>query len=581
MINLDIDQRKVCDISPDIRQLVIAGPGAGKTTVVGALVEELVAKGLDGAGEILVISFSRAAVNAVRSRLSEQPNALRAVVVRTIDALARRIVFQESDIELSQSFDGTVKEATRILVGGNGADQFDDVRHLIVDEVQDLGATRSAFISGLIDVLGSDCGVTALGDPLQSIFGFGNDDKFTWDELVTDLESKGVERTTELHGSYRFDDGDPRQASELGAQLRNCQDRSKQAEMIGRFVPQLARLPINVLTSVSARWEGSTAVLARSNGAVLEIATALHAANVKTTIVRSANERSCAPWVAKLVDATGGRAIERSQFDQFVQERIDVPDGAWRALRRATGGGRAVSVQDLSTAIRLGRIPVELESTPAPTALRISTIHKAKGLEFDNVAILDVDALVSPARAETGFLVEDAFVALTRARKRLARLVHPEMPKLGYDKATQRWYRAGYKSWQTFGFELRGPDVISGVPMLDQESIQSYIHAKVSPGDAVQFFLDPQASTLTLPVYEIVHENTLVARTTDMFGTALARRLGGPRSKGRPWPDLGSGGFIEAIETMAGQPRLESPSAAISSGLWLGVRVMGMVELKW
>ena len=67
---LDESQRAVAEAPADARLLVIAGAGQGKTEVVASRIEYLVEdEGLSASTEIMALSFSRAAVHAVRTRL--------------------------------------------------------------------------------------------------------------------------------------------------------------------------------------------------------------------------------------------------------------------------------------------------------------------------------------------------------------------------------------------------------------------------------------------------------------------------------------------------------------------------------
>lgn len=67
----DESQRAAIEVDADTRQIVIAGPGSGKTQVVSALVERLLEDcDVDANEGLLVLSFSNAAVFAVDQRLA-------------------------------------------------------------------------------------------------------------------------------------------------------------------------------------------------------------------------------------------------------------------------------------------------------------------------------------------------------------------------------------------------------------------------------------------------------------------------------------------------------------------------------
>ena len=71
-------------------------------------------------------------------------------------------------------------------------DYLGAMRHILIDEVQDLVGYRAEFVLALLEA--TDCGFTLFGDPAQSIYGFqlGKQD--------SDMTSTGFFR--ELAGRY-------------------------------------------------------------------------------------------------------------------------------------------------------------------------------------------------------------------------------------------------------------------------------------------------------------------------------------------------------------------------------------------
>lgn len=575
---LDADQLLAAHVPASTRQLIVAGPGSGKTEVVGALVSHLVELGADQPSEILVLSFSRAATGAVLSRLSKDAKLSGVVQVRTIDSLARRIII-DSGVEVPLGFEEGIATATQILLDAQRTADSLDFAHIVIDEAQDLGPRRAGLILQILGDLNPHQGFTVLGDPLQSIYRFREkSDSFSWKGFLSDLEKIGAHSTVELKGKYRFSQGDPLRASKLSDELRFDLPASKRAEVIGRFLPSLSRMPIESVARFVPQWPGSTAVLARNNGRVLAISDFLQSVGVDIAPVRSAQDQVCANWLAELAEHAGTQ-IEREEFQDFLHGRTDVTDDAWQSLRRFGGGGQRVSVEAIVSRLASGSLPHQLE-LQAQSAVCASTIHRAKGLEFDNVLIHDPEALISPSRAESGFEVEEAFVALTRARSRLARLVIGDQRTVLRDRSTGRWFEPGYKSWQTRAFEIRGRDTRSGLPMEGQDHLQTYLQSSVAAGDTVTFRMDPRRSSMDFPVYEVQHGGVVVSRTNEDFGRDLSARIGGARRTGKLWPELGEG-HVESLESVGGVPGLDYESRSIRAGLWLGIRVFGLVELKW
>src|SRR5690606_26576991 len=85
---LTAEQRAVVEQPAGARTLVTAQAGAGKTHTLVRRLDRLVAEEDLSAGEILVLTFSRAAVRELKNRLVRYGEAARHVRVQTFDSWA-------------------------------------------------------------------------------------------------------------------------------------------------------------------------------------------------------------------------------------------------------------------------------------------------------------------------------------------------------------------------------------------------------------------------------------------------------------------------------------------------------------
>ena len=164
-VQLSDEQKAVAYAEPTARILVEAGPGTGKTEAVAHRLVNLIEQGLRPA-QILVLSFSRNAVKTLSHRVQRmqseavgQVEELRHLSVRTFDAWTfrtlRQINFQPGALlrrahdanihELICQLNGESRGAVKALLGG--------IRHVIVDELQDLSGVRGALVIELLKTL--------------------------------------------------------------------------------------------------------------------------------------------------------------------------------------------------------------------------------------------------------------------------------------------------------------------------------------------------------------------------------------------------------------------------------------------
>ena len=143
---------------------------------------------------------------------------------------------------------------------------------------------------------------------------------------------------------------------------------------------------------------------------------------------------------------------------------------------------------------------------------------------------------------------------------------------------SERWYRGGWQKWQTFGYEMRVGDVDREEPGgADPQLAQEHVATRMKPGDPLQLVLDPHRSTSLYPVYDVIHDDVVVARTSVAYGEDLATRIGTREKTERPWPGL-SGARVETVATVAGDPQTGPVGR---HGLWLAPVITGILTIDW
>ena len=436
------------------RQLILAGPGTGKTHLVAARLAHLIAsQRLKPASQVLLLSYTRTAVREMKERLAWAADiigtpVLKAANVRTMDSFAYRLHLVAQKEYPGGGYDRGIESATSLIrKDAEAMEYLGEIQHIIVDEAQDLLTYRDSFIRELLKAGGG--GFTVLADPRQAIY-----DYLLFDEHFSDQD---VARDS---GFWKFKEWLDRQHDNLvtrhmresfrhrgnAKRVLNAADEIFDNESImwpqkyfrlgeltsgSGSVPQVGGpLPQDELPDYLFQLNGRTAVLARTNGEVFAISRFLDAEDVPHHIVLGSANAYIPGWVGRILPALPREFNEDDVIDAWDDRIGDLPgminngSDAYGVLQRAAGGSiqRKISKNKIVEAIRNPRrFPAEgTYECCIDSDITLSTIHRAKGREFDNVVIITPQE-ESPESDEEGFALESRilYVALSRPKKNL------------------------------------------------------------------------------------------------------------------------------------------------------------------
>ena len=185
-----VQQRIVADDREQANVLVLAGPGSGKTRVLVHRIAYLVRVRRENPRGILALAYNRHAAVEIRRRLAGLiGNDAKGVTVLTCHALAMRLagasfVGREGDFDEAE-FKMVVRQATALLQGDDLPPEEADAqrerllagfRWILVDEYQDIDPEQYELISALAGRTVRDDGqrlsLLAVGDDDQNIYAF-------------------------------------------------------------------------------------------------------------------------------------------------------------------------------------------------------------------------------------------------------------------------------------------------------------------------------------------------------------------------------------------------------------------------
>jgi hypothetical protein len=607
------EQRAVVEQPWDARVLVTAGAGAGKTHTLVRRLDALCGhedpeESLEAA-EILVLTFSRAAARELRERIARHGERARRVRTQTFDAWAYGVLVQaypDNDWGAT-GFDERIRSAAGAIE--KGALEVGDAvppAHVVIDEVQDLVGDRRELVETLLDRYQESCGFTVVGDAAQSVYGFQIEDLaeradetnrfFDW--LRASFPDDLVE--LRLTQNFRATTPEARIALAHGPLLQQV-TAAEEPPPLYEELGDLLLDPANGLGALTdpfvldglRTFPDTCAILTRDNRQALVVSELLHKHGVEHRLRRPLEERPVPYWVAELLRRTDATTLVEERFRTLL-DGIPLPYDAdpgvlWSALRRAArGAGRAVVDLDrLRRLVADGRFPDEL-ADPETARVTVTTVHRAKGLEFDRVVVLappsvaelrkqHKDELDLPAEARA------LYVAMTRARQDLYFADSPELPivRRSGGRSNGRRYIGGWRSYDRFGIVAEAADVCRDNPPghdADAVATQEYLLHRVGPGHDVVLrrHHDLPLAQWQSPPYVLLHEGREIGEASERFREALFQVQKVNRTWDPWWPDEIHGLRVDTLETVAGSTAGGANAGLGDRGVWIAPRITGI-----
>ena len=468
-LNNPVQRGIVADDRERTNVLVLAGPGSGKTRVLVHRIAYLIKVRRENPRAILALAYNRHAAVEIRRRLAELiGDDARGVIVLTCHALAMRLVgvsFSGRANRLEDSdFREVMVEAATLLRGeGLPPDEADDFRArllggfrwILVDEYQDVGPDQYALISALagrtLPEEADRLTLFAVGDDDQNIYSFSGASV----EFIRRFESDYRARPTFLTGNYRSTENiisaanaviDPAgQRMKTGHPIHVDRFRSRdhpggewsELDPVSRgrvqILPagdtaisqaQMVVAELKRLSGLTPDWQWSNCAVVAREWSYLDPVRSL--CELEGIPVQMANEDFSGFWHLRETQALLKWLCEQD-FQLVNGELLNSwmatqTEGPWKELLQEavsdfgleTGGADTTVEHFIEWLAEWGR-----ELRRRQRGLLLLTAHRAKGLEFDHVVVLDG----SWDRVGRGEDVDAPrrlyYVAMTRARRTL------------------------------------------------------------------------------------------------------------------------------------------------------------------
>jgi len=428
----DKSQKEVIEAEPGERLLVEAGPGTGKTAVACARVAHLVREYLVSESNILLVSFTRAAIAEIRSRLAaylKNENLAASIEVATLDSFSWKVNKGFSPVENNypNDYEGNISQCNKLIGSGSIEirDYLENFKHIIIDEAQDLTGPRASLVLSLLENLPPTCGITVFADQAQAIYGFtveeGSRKQAQTDFLTALLEAMPSRlRKVVFQSIYRTDSPQIQSIFEDARKFVR-----KETSKANEGLRQLLLRKANNKTGMDGASLGRDhLVLHRYRRNVLHHSQELSEKLIHHRVRMGKKPPLIHPWIGWLLAPHRDLFLNRKSFEDLWENREmskffprqDREEAHKVLFNLAPADGKRIDLNKLRLRLAVSRPPAEVCAAECgSTGPIIGTIHSSKGREADNV-VLYLPSIPGPeddALEETRVL----YVGATRARK--------------------------------------------------------------------------------------------------------------------------------------------------------------------
>lgn len=404
--------------------VVAAGPGSGKTRVLVHKLASLLLLEDVKHEQLLMLTFSRAAATEFKQRLMKLiGNAAHFVEIKTFHSYSFDLLGRIGNLEDSKN---VVSRAARMIEQGEVEPNKIGKTVLVIDEAQDMSAEEYALVRALM-IRNEEMRVIAVGDDDQNIYAFRGSDSGYLYQLTQVQGSRFIEMTENYRSARHPVDFANSFVTVIGRRMKRQPIISMREESglvkVTRHQSSYMYIPL-VEEMKSHQQDGTSCVLTQTNEEAVILVALLRKRGIHSKLVQSMD--GFLFW----------NLAEMRYFLKYLDEHVQtplIPDEVWNAAKSATYGAydNSLSVGYVKRCVELFEkinkckyisdfkefvfeSSMEDFCDVSGSDVVVSTIHKAKGREFDNVYMLVSDNYVKDDDQMRRY-----YVGMTRARNNL------------------------------------------------------------------------------------------------------------------------------------------------------------------
>ena len=428
-------QKEIIDDRSSRCIVVAAGPGSGKTMVLVHKLASLLTLEDVKHEQLLMLTFSRAAATEFKQRLMQLiGNAAHFVDIKTFHSYSFDLLGRIGNLDDASD---VVGKAARMIREGEVEHSHIRKAVLVIDEAQDMNCDEYALVSALIEA-NDDLRVIAVGDDDQNIFEFRGADS----QYMYQLSQMPGSRFIEMTENYRSERHIVDAANDFACNISRRMKRQPIISMAqengcvrlvehtaigpdGRLIP----LYCPVADELKAlKPSGSTCILTQTNEEAVIMLALLQKCGMRGKLIQSLDgfrfwnlaearyfmkciDKALAPSHSPKITNETWLEARRKTFEKYARS------SSLPYLKRCLSTFEQTSRDRYYSDLRefLFESSVEDFCDVSPADIVVSTIHKAKGREFDNVFML-----ISNAEHPADETLRRWYVGMTRAKKYLS-----------------------------------------------------------------------------------------------------------------------------------------------------------------
>ncbi len=412
-------QREIIDDKLSKYIVIAAGPGSGKTRVLVHKLASLILLEDVKHEQLLMLTFSRAAATEFKKRLiSLVGNAAHFVEIKTFHSYSFDLIGKQGNLDGAKD---VVRQAAEMIENNEVEPSKISKGVLVIDEAQDMGKDDFRLIQALMKQ-NEDMRVIAVGDDDQNIYAFRGSDSKYMQSLVNQDGAKLYEMTDNYRSSKSVVDCANRFVKRIPGRMKRTTIHS----VTGK---QGTVTSLKSLHNVEINAQGTTAILTRTNEETLQVAYELRQRGLHATVAQSMGgfrfgNLAEVRYFLKQLGKSSDVLISKEQWQAAKQRTLDKYSSSTclNVMEHFFSDFEETHQFYYRSDLREYIFESNIEDFIAADdkSIFVSTIHKAKGREFDNVYLMSAipdDRDVDDMRTY--------YVGLTRAKRNLHLIPDP------------------------------------------------------------------------------------------------------------------------------------------------------------